>query len=192
MPDYPTLPAFNFHAGVYAFTAGTTVPLTGIVLNIDNDTIIGTGSISASGAAVHLGDFSTGGISVQTVNITECVFTNNHNRGVDSRGYVTTNIDACTFTNNGDAPWGTGGNDGFTILAQRGANVTATNNFIVHPASSTHNVYALMTGNIPGANTIEAHDNSILMNGNALGFPPTIQVVIQLMLTVTGGVVLLI
>ncbi|MBK7223831.1 MAG: hypothetical protein IPH94_21820 [Saprospiraceae bacterium] len=55
--DYPTLPAFNFHAGVYAFTAGTTVPLTGIVLNIDNDTIIGTGSISASGAAVHLGDF---------------------------------------------------------------------------------------------------------------------------------------
>ena len=168
--DHPTLPAYNFHAGVYTFTAGTTVPLTGLVLSISNDTIIGTGSISASGAAVYLGDFSTGGISVQTVNIAQCVITSNHNRGVDSRGYVTTSIDACTFTSNGDAPWGIGGNEGFTILAQRGANVTASNNFITHPASSTHNVYALMTGNIPGANTIEAHDNSILMNGNASGF----------------------
>lgn len=27
-----------------------------------------------------------------------------------------------------------------------------------------------MTGNIPGANTIDAHNNSILMNGNASGF----------------------
>lgn len=60
------------------------VPLTGLVLSISNDTIIGTGSISASGAAVYLGDFSTGGISVQTVSIEECVITkSNHNRGVD-------------------------------------------------------------------------------------------------------------
>lgn len=168
--NHPSLAAFNFHAGVYAFTAGATVPLNGIVLNMTNDTIIGTGSVSASGAAVYLGDFSTGGINVQQVSITACVFTSNHNRGVDSRGFVNTSINACTFTNNGDAPWGSGGNEGFTILSQRGATVTATNNFIVHPAVSTHNVYALMTGNTPGANTIEAHDNSILMNGNTAGF----------------------
>jgi hypothetical protein len=141
-----------------------------LLISVSNDTIIGTGSISASGAAVYLGDFSTGGISVQTVNITQCVISDNHNRGVDSRGYVTANIDACTFTDNGNAPWGIGGNEGFTILAQRGAIVNANNNFITHPASSTHNVYAFITGNIPGANTIEAHNNSIVMNGNALAF----------------------
>ena len=49
-----------------------------------------------------------GGISVQTVNITQCVISDNHNRGVDSRGYVTANIDARTFTDNRAAARGIG------------------------------------------------------------------------------------
>ena len=164
--NHPTLPAQNFTAGIYTFTAGATIPSNGITLNINNVTINGTTSLSASGAGIYLGDFSTGGPSVQTVTVAGSTLLNNTNRGVDARGRVTVNVNTSTFTNNGSAAFGTDGNDGFTILAQRGATVTASNNTIVHPATSTTPVTAFSTGNTP-ANTINASNNSISMNGNA-------------------------
>ncbi|MBK8954457.1 MAG: HYR domain-containing protein [Saprospiraceae bacterium] len=168
--NYPTLPAQNFHAGIYTFTTATTVPANGIQALIQNCTISGTGSLSPSGAGIYLGDFSTGGVAVQNLTIDENTISNNLNRGIDARGYVLATITQNTMTGNGSAPWGTGGNDGFTILAQKGAVVSANNNFITHPAASTHPVTAFFTGNAP-LNTITANDNSVLMNGNpnALG-----------------------
>lgn len=163
--NHPTLPAQNFTAGIYTFTTGATIPSNGITLNVNNVTIDGTTSLSASGAGIYLGDFSTGGPSVQTVTVAGSTLLNNTNRGIDARGRVTVNVNTSTFTNNGSAAFGTDGNDGFTILAQRGATVTASNNTIVHPATSTTPVTAFSTGNTP-ANTINASNNSISMNGN--------------------------
>ncbi len=164
--NHPTLPSQNFHAGVYAFTTGAVA--NALTLSIQNCTIDGTQSLSPSGAGIHLADFSTGTAIMQTVTINECTLTNNANRGVDARGYVDVTLTASTLTGNGSAPWGTGGNNGFTIIAQKGATVNATNNFIVHPASSTHSVTAFFNGQTP-ANTITATNNSVLMNGNAMG-----------------------
>lgn len=163
--NYPTLPAQNFTAGIYTFTAGATTTSNGITLTVNNVTINGTTSLSPSGAGIYLGDFSTGGPSVQTVTVTGSNILNNSNRGIDARGRVTVNVNTSTFTNNGFAAFGTDGNDGFTILAQRGAVVTAANNTIVHPATSTTPVTAFSTGNTP-ANTINASNNSVSMNGN--------------------------
>ncbi len=164
--NHPTLPSQNFSAGIYTFTTGATTPSNGITLTVNNVTINGTTSLSASGAGIYLGDFSTGGPSVQSITVTGSNILNNANRGIDARGRVTVDVNTSTFTNNGNAAFGTDGNDGFTILAQRGAIVTASNNTIVHPAISTTPVTAFSTGNTP-ANTINASNNSISMNGNA-------------------------
>ncbi|MCZ2100439.1 MAG: HYR domain-containing protein, partial [Chitinophagales bacterium] len=67
--------------------------------------------------------------------------------------------------NNGHDAFGTGGNYGYTIIAQQNSKVTAYNNFINLPASSTTRAYGLGLGN-GSTNLISAHDNSILMNGN--------------------------
>ncbi|MBK9109244.1 MAG: right-handed parallel beta-helix repeat-containing protein [Saprospiraceae bacterium] len=166
--NYPSLPAQNFHAGIYTFTTATTVPANGIQALIQNCTISGTESLSPSGAGIYLGDFSTGAVTVQNITIDENTISNNLNRGIDSRGYVLATITQNTLTGNGSAPWGAGGNDGYSIIAQRGAVVNVYNNFITHPAASTYPVTAFFTGNTP-VNTITANDNSVLMNGNAMG-----------------------
>ncbi len=166
--NYPSLPNNNYHAGVSTFTTATTVPSNGITLAVNNCTINGTQTVTQSSAGISLGDFSTGGLFVQNVTITECSIVDNTNRGLDVRGYVSALVTRSSFTHNGGAAFGAGGNDGFTILAQKGAIVTATNNFIEHPVSSTTQVIALQTGNAPNS-VLTATDNSILMNGNAQG-----------------------
>jgi hypothetical protein len=158
-------PANNFHAGVYAFTAATTTPTNGITLAINNCTIDGTQSMSASGAGIYLGDFSGSAVPVQQVTIDNCTIQNNTNRGLDARGKVIATVTESSFLNNGGAASGVGGNDGFTMIAQQGATINANNNFIVHPATSTTPVTAFLTANGAGG-TIIAYDNSILMNGN--------------------------
>jgi hypothetical protein len=166
--DYPALPDINFHAGVYAFTAAPTIPSNGILLNIQDCDIDGTQKPNQSSAAVYLGDFSTGAVPVQIVTIDGGTFSNNVNRGVDARGYVDVDISGVTFTNNGGDAFGAGGNDGFTIIAQRGADVEAFDNDITHPATSTTTVTAFFTGNAPASNIV-AYDNNILDNGNPDG-----------------------
>jgi parallel beta-helix repeat protein len=161
-------PANNFHAGVYTFTAAPTTPANGITLTVNNCDIDGTKANGPAGAAIYLGDFSTGGTAVQNVTIDGGMITNNVNRGVDARGYVNASVSNVIFTNNGAAAWGSGGNDGFTIIAQSGATVTASGNTITHPAMSTTPVTALLTGNTP-ASTINATNNNILANGNPQG-----------------------
>jgi hypothetical protein len=170
--DYASIAAFgptNFHAGVYTFTGAPTTPITGITLDVENITVDGTNTISQASAAIYIGDFSTGGVTVQNVTVTGSTFSNNHNRGIDVRGYAEATLTSNILTGNGDAAWGAGGNDGYAIIARNGASITATLNSIVHPATSTTNVYALNTGNTP-ASFIDATTNSILMNGNANGF----------------------
>ncbi|MBL7772756.1 MAG: right-handed parallel beta-helix repeat-containing protein, partial [Chitinophagaceae bacterium] len=164
--------AQNFHAGVYTFTAPGTTTANGINLLVTGTTIDGTQTVTQSSAGIYLADFSGGGSMVQTVTIQSSTIQNNTNRGIDARGKVGVYVIDNTITNNGGAAYGTGGNDGFTILAQQGANVTATNNFIVHPASSTTSVTAFLTGNGTG-NFISALNNSVLMNGNTNGMVAT-------------------
>ncbi|QLH45205.1 MAG: hypothetical protein HWD58_06105 [Bacteroidota bacterium] len=165
--NHPSMPAVNFHAGVYAFTAATSNSGNGINLSITGTTIDGTQSITQSSAAIYLADFSGASSPVQNVTVDENTITNNANRGVDARGQVSATVTESSFMNNGGSAFGTGGNNGFTFIAQQGASISATNNFIVHPASSSTSVTAFLTGNGSG-NSIVASDNSVLMNGNAL------------------------
>jgi hypothetical protein len=175
--DYTSIPAFgpfNFHAGVYSFTGGgTTTEVT--TIDIDGVTIDGTGSPQQNSAAVAIADFSSASTApVQLVSVTNSTITNNTNRGVDARGFVDVTVTENTFTNNGAAAFGSGGNNGFTIIAQAGAQLSATLNSITHPASSTTSVTAFQTGNPPSNanasdNFMEAINNSVLMNGNSNG-----------------------
>jgi hypothetical protein len=159
-------PAINFHAGVYTFTTAGTTVAEGITMNIDGVTIDGTGKPSQASGGIYLADFSGGSTNVQTITVYNSTIQNNANRGFDARGKVNLALTANTISNNGHDAWGAGGNYGFSIIAQKEATVTAYNNFISLPASSTTEVYGLFTGN-GTTNSITAHDNSILLNGNA-------------------------
>jgi parallel beta-helix repeat protein len=176
--DYTSIPAFgpfNFHAGVYSFTGGgTTSEVT--TIDIDNITVDGTGAPQQNSAAIAIADFSVASTSpVQVVNITNSTISNNANRGVDTRGFVDVTVTENTFTDNGADAFGAGGNPGFTIIAQVGAQITASLNAITHPTTSNTTVTALFTGNAPSGNPnlpdnfIDAFNNSILMNGNPSG-----------------------
>jgi hypothetical protein len=162
------LPASHFNAGIYTFTTATSTPANAINLSVQNCTIDGAQSLSPAGAGVYAADFSTGAVTVQNIQVSNCTLTNNRNRGIDAGGRVEVAVTQSTLTNNGDAAWGAGGNDGFTFIAQRGAALDVTNCFITHPASSSTPVTAFLTGNAPNS-SINASNNSISMNGNALG-----------------------
>jgi hypothetical protein len=166
--DHPALTGRNFHAGIYTFTTAGTVPAEGITLSVEGSTINGTQTVTQASGGIYLADFSGLGATVQTVTIDECNIIDNTNRGLDARGRVNVTVTESTFTNNGGGAFGSGGNDGFTMIAQQGATINAMNNFITHPATSTTPVTAFLTGNGP-ANTIIANNNSILKNGNANG-----------------------
>ncbi|KXK36997.1 MAG: fibronectin type III domain-containing protein [Bacteroidetes bacterium OLB9] len=159
-------PAINFHAGIYTFTTAGTIPAEGIDLAVNNVTINGTGKPSQASGGLYLADFSGGSVAVQTVTVDSSDIVNNANRGVDARGKVDLTLTANTLNNNGHDAFGTGGNYGFSIIAQQNATVTALNNFINLPATSTSRVYGLFNGN-GTANQLTAHDNSILLNGNS-------------------------
>nr|MCU0467901.1 right-handed parallel beta-helix repeat-containing protein [Arcicella sp.] len=163
--NYTVIPAQNFHAGIYTFTAGASTNASALTVNVDGVTIDGTQKPNQASAGVYLGDFSSAAGTFQTVTVTNSVIQNNLNRGVSVRGKVNATITANTFTNNGGDAFGTGGNDGYTIIAQQGATVTSENNFITHPATSTTPVIAFQVGNTPSS-AFTATNNSILMNGN--------------------------
>jgi hypothetical protein len=166
--DHPSVTGRNFHAGIYTYTMPATTAAQAINLTVSNTTINGTQTVTQASAGIYIGDFSVGSANVQTVTVDNCLILNNTNRGLDARGKVNATITNSTFTNNGGAAFGTGDNDGFTIIARQGATVTATNNFITHPATSSTPVTAFITGTTP-ASTITANNNSVLMNGNANG-----------------------
>lgn len=162
--DYPSRPDINFHAGVYTFTTAGTTAANGITLGIDDVTINATGKPSQASAGVSLADFSGAASPVQTVSLTNSSLTNNVNRGVDARGKVDLTMSGNTLTNNGSDPFVTGGNFGYSILAQKDAKITATNNFVTLPGNAAE-AYGLFMAN-SSANDIEAHDNSFNFNGN--------------------------
>jgi hypothetical protein len=166
--NHPALSAQNFHAGIYTFTAPTSTSANGIQASISNCTIDGTQSVSPASGGIYLADFSGAASMVQTILVDECTIQNNTNRGLDARGKVDVTVTESSFLENGGAAYNLGGNYGFTLIAQHGANVIANNNFVLHPATSSTQVIALLTGNGSGSN-INAFDNSILMNGNATG-----------------------
>ncbi|HRP89255.1 MAG TPA: right-handed parallel beta-helix repeat-containing protein [Edaphocola sp.] len=158
-------PAINFHAGIYTYTSGGTGASEGITMNVDGVTIDGTHKPDQSSGGINISDYSGGTVNVQNITVSNSNILNNDNRGVDARGMVTLNLNGNTLTNNGHDAWGSGGNYGFSVLARNNAVINANNNFITLPATSTSEVYGLFTGNLTG-NSIVAHDNSILLNGN--------------------------
>lgn len=158
-------PANNFHAGIYTFTTSGTTTSNGINLSVNNATISGTGNHSQASGGIYLADFSGGTDFVQTVTVNNSTIFDNDNRGVDARGKVSLALTNSTLTNNGHDAYGIGGNDGFTIIAQREASVTANNNFITLPMFSTTRAFGLFTG-LGTTNQITANNNSILFNDN--------------------------
>jgi hypothetical protein len=158
-------PANNFHAGIYTFTANGTTAMNGINLSVDNVNIDGTDKPSQSSGGIYLADFSGGGTNVQAVSVTNSNIINNANRGVDARGKVDLTLTTNTLTNNGHDAFGSGGNDGFSVIAQQGATIEAENNFITLPASSNTKAFGFSLGNGPN-NLITATNNSILFNNN--------------------------
>ena len=162
--SHPSLPAYNHHAGIYAFTGGVSAT-NGITLNVNNVTIDGTGKPNQASAGIYLGDFATGSGTFQTVTVTNSTIENNLNRGISARGKVSATITNSDLLNNGSDAFGTDGNDGFGIIALQGATVNVSNSKIVQPTTSTTLVTALMTGN-GTSNSIVAHDNSITNPGN--------------------------
>ena len=148
--NYPALPAYNFHAGVYTFTAGSTIPSTGLLISVSNDTIIGTGSISASGAAVYLGDFSTGGISVQTVNITQCVFLTTITE-VLIQGVMSQQILMPVLLPIMEMRLGVLEAMKALPFSPSGVQLSMPIIILLHTRQVAHNVYAFITGNISGS-----------------------------------------
>ncbi|HLP95075.1 MAG TPA: right-handed parallel beta-helix repeat-containing protein [Saprospiraceae bacterium] len=166
--NYPAMPAANFHAGVYAFTGGSNAAHN-IDLLLNNVTVKNTGKTAPNSAGLYFADFSTGAGNRLNAVVNESNIEDNKNRGVQTRGAnATVTVNTSSILNNGADPFGTGGNDGFGVYAGVGSAVTLLNNFIANPATQVgYTVTALYEGVAP-ASTIEAHDNSILRNGNGL------------------------
>jgi PKD-like domain len=161
----PGLAPLNHHAGIYTFTAGASTATEALTVDIDGVTIDGTGKPNQASAGIYLGDFATGSGTFQTVTVSNSTIQNNINRGVSARGKVSATITNSDILNNGADAFGSGGNDGFGIIALEGATVNVSNSNIVQPTSSITPVTALMTGN-GTSNSIVAHDNSITNPGN--------------------------
>lgn len=165
--DYPALPAFNFHSGVYAFTGGTDAAAT-VDLMIDNITVSNTGKPQQDAAGISFSDFSSGADPRLTATVTNSVISNNLNRGVNVRGQnASIIISDSDILSNGADPFGAGGNNGFGIYAGVGSQIELYNNNIVNPASQTgaFPVTAIFNGVAP-ASTIIANNNFIDDNGN--------------------------
>ena len=161
----PALAPFNHHAGIYTFTAGATTTTEALTVDVDGVSVDGTGKPNQASAGIYLGDFATGPGNFQIVTVSNSTIQNNLNRGVSARGKVSATITNSDLLNNGGDAFGSGGNDGFGIIALEGATVNVSNSKIVQPTTSTTLVTALMTGN-GTSNSIVAHDNSITNPGN--------------------------
>jgi hypothetical protein len=133
-----------------------------LTVNVRDTDIQNTGKPNQSSAGIYAGDFSIGSDIVQNISVDKSVISNNVNRGVNVRGKSIVSVTNSTLENNGSDAFGTDGNDGFTFIAREGAQITATNNFISHPISSTTPVTAFTSAS--GANVITANENSILIN----------------------------
>lgn len=165
--NHPTIPAANFHSGVYAFTGGANTAAVVDIL-VDNVVVSNTGKISANSAGIHFADFSTGAGNRLNAEVKNSEISSNLNRGVQVRG---ANAAALVRNNeillNGADPFGTGGNDGFGIIVNNGAALTLNNNTITNPAAQAgiYPVTAMFLGVAP-AGSITAFENSINRNGN--------------------------
>ncbi|MFZ2898092.1 MAG: right-handed parallel beta-helix repeat-containing protein [Saprospiraceae bacterium] len=165
--DYPALPAFNFHAGVYAFTGGSNAAAV-VDLLVDEITVSNTGKTSQASAGLYFADFSTGATPRLNAVVTNSVISNNLNRGVQIRGdNATATVSYCDILSNGSDPYGAGGNDGFGVYAGVGSSINLQNNRIINPATQagSYPVTAIFNGVAP-ASTIVANNNLIDRNGN--------------------------
>lgn len=168
--DYPALPSYNFHAGIYTFTGGSDVAAT-VELDITGVNISGTGKISPNSAGLYFADFSTGASNRMTVNVYNSTISNNLNRGITTSG-ANNVVSAyyCTLNGNGSDAYGTGGNDGYGLIATGGSTLNLYNSFVTNPASvaSTYPAYAIGAGISP-ASTLNAQNNHFDNNGLTTG-----------------------
>lgn len=161
--NHPTIPAANFHSGVYVFTGGTDLN-NKVTLVAENVSVDGTGKIQQDCAGMSFADFS-GLAGMQDITVMACTLTNNLNRGFNIRAGADVEIMTSTLTNNGGDAFGAGGNDGFGIIARLGATVDVHNNFITNPASvaGSYPVTALFAD----GGTFTAFENSVTNPGTA-------------------------
>jgi hypothetical protein len=177
--SYPALSGSgnDFQAGVYVFTGGnnTANAVTGLVTNV---TVTGTGSISPDSAGLYFTDFSTAAGTMQNITVVNSTVQTNSNRGVfisGSKAVVT--ITQSSITANGSNPFGTGGNNGYGIIARNNAQVTISNCYVVNPSTVTapYTVSAVEadanTG--PLGPTVVVTNCSIVNNGNSSGYLAT-------------------
>ncbi len=174
--SYPSLEAAgnDFHAGVYVFTSGplTTAVVTGAVSNV---TVSGSGSISPDSSGLYFTDFSTAAGLRQQITVQNCNISFNENRGIFISGSnAVASVGGSAVLSNGFNPYGTGGNDGFGIIARNNAQVTISNCFIANPATVTapYTVRAVEAdaNTLPFGPTVVVTDCSIVNNGNPNGY----------------------
>ena len=160
----------NFHAGVYVYTGGTDVNAK-ITATIKNVTVAGTGKIAADCAGLSFADFSTlSSAGLQDITVENCLIQNNKNRGINVRGAnAIVSIKQSTIFDNGADPYGTGGNDGFGIIARNNAHVTVEECFIRNPQNQvgyTVTAIAANANTAPEGPVLVVNNCSIINNGN--------------------------
>lgn len=160
------IPSANFHAGVYAFTAGSNSAAV-LDITVNNVDISGTGKHNQANGGLYFADFSTVTSTLLNVSVTNSHIHDNLNRGVIVRGAnAVATVSNSDILNNGADPIGTGGNNGYGLIANNGSQLTVSNCNIVNPATQVgFTVYAIGTGPAP-ASTFTISNSSILRNGN--------------------------
>lgn len=168
--DHPSSHPINFHAGIYAYSAGSDT-LQKLRLDISRVRVAGTGKPSAPSAGMYFADFSTNSARRQLINISDCIINDNRNRGINARGAnAMITVQQSTLSGNGFDAFGTVGNVGFGIFSFSGARIDLMNCFVVNPGSVSASVPAYALGAGPTtASVINALDNSIDNNGLSTG-----------------------
>lgn len=154
--DYSSVPAldpYDFHAGVYVYTGGSSAA-TGVSGTLANLNIQGTGKTSPDSAGLYFGDFSTiTGSTMQNISVDNATISNNLNRGIFARGQnAFVLVQNSTFTDNGLDPHVIGGNYGYSVIARNSATITVEDSIITNSAAQTNSVsyrfHASASGNL--------------------------------------------
>ena len=136
--------AVDFHAGIFVTSGGSPGTPTTSVGTITDVVVTGTGTAGGDGkssAGLYFGGFSTefgDGNFGQSVTATDVTVQDNNNRGVYARGAdVDVTVAQSRIVRNGSTPVGSGSNDGFGVIARKGAVLTVTQSEIRNPITST-------------------------------------------------------
>ncbi len=156
--------------GVYAFTTSVANADDDLIVSMTNLDISGTGNDASNYAGIVIGDFYEGvpdtddGIGI-TATITNCNIHDNENRGILTRGpNANTTITQSSIIDNGFDPTGTGGNDGYSVIARDSSTTVVTNCFIQNRSTQDSNETDGLNQSTSGSLTVT--DSHLNANGN--------------------------